>query len=315
MKSGFFFILVGLVLTACAAPQEPPLLLHTVELSPWSSPTPAPTQPPPEAERIDVVAPPTPSPRTHIIEKGEDLGGLALRYGVPLSEILAANPEIDPRMISIGTAIIIPSRTGEEPAPVMQASEAGVSISAPRCLLNGGGGLTCIAAVRSDEDAPVENISLNFVLLDGEGNEIDSELSFAPLNLLPAGASMPLLANFPGALPASFTVRADLSGALPGGNSSGRYLNHSLEGTSADIAPDGLSARVSGQVQLMPDQVDAATLWVLAVGYNQAGDVVCFRRWDDAGDLEAGQMRTFEFTLYSSIEKIERVEFLSEARP
>ncbi len=308
-------MLVCLVISACAAAPATPPTEPAVELTPWSSPTPAPTMPPPEPERIEVISPPTPSPRTHIIEKGEDLGGLALRYGIPLSDILAANPEIDPRMISIGTAIIIPSRTGGEPAPVMQASEAGVAISPPNCLLDGGGGLTCFAAVRSDEDAPVENISLNFILLDGEGNETDSELSYAPLNLLPAGASMPLLANFPGPLPASFSAWAELASALPGGNSSGRYLNHSLEGTSADIAPDGLSARVGGQIQLMPDQSDAATLWVLAVGYNQAGDVACFRRWEDAAGIEAGQARAFDFTLYSSIEKIERVEFLSEARP
>lgn len=315
MKSGLIPLLVCLVITACTAPPVTPPTAPTVELTPWSSPTPAPTQPQPESELIEVVSPPTPSPRTHIIEKGEDLGGLALRYGVPLSDILAANPEVDSRMISIGTAIIIPSESGEEAAPVMQASEAGVTIQPPHCLLDGGGGLTCFAAVRSDGDAPVENISLNFVLLDGDGNEIESGISFAPLNLLPVGASMPLLANFPGVLPASFSVRADLAGALPGGNSSGRYLSHSLEDISVDIASDDLSARVSGQVQLMPDQADAAILWVLAVGYNRVGDVVCFRRWEDAAGLEAGQARAFDFTVYSSIEKIERVEFISEARP
>jgi LysM repeat protein len=264
---------------------------------------------------VEPVALPTPEPRTHIIEKGEDLGGLALKYGISLAEIMAANPEIDPRMISIGTAIIIPSAVGEESETAPQAFEAGVSIKSPHCLLNAGGGLTCFSAVLNELDSPVENISLNFILLDADQNEITSQLSYAPLNLLPGGAAMPFLANFQGPMPSSYSIRANLAGALPGADSPERYLSHSLEGATAEIAADGLSARVTGQVQLAPDQANAGTTWVLAVGYNHNGDVICLRRWEDTAGIEAGQSRSFEFTIYSSLEKIERVEFLSESRP
>jgi LysM repeat protein len=315
MKFGLFTILFCLVLMACAAPPETPATLPITALTPWSSPTPAPTNPSAAPAEVEPVSLPTPEPRTHIIEKGEDLGGLALKYGVSLAEIMAANPAIDPRMISIGTAIIIPSAGGEATAAAPQASEAGVSIQPPHCLKNAGGDLTCFSAVQNDDEAPVENISLNFILLDADQNEIASQLSYAPLNLLPGGAVMPFLANFQEPLPSSYSTRADLAGALPGTGSPDRYLSYSLEGAMAEIAADGLSARVTGQVQLAPDQANAGTTWVLAVGYNRSGDVICFRRWEDTAGIEAGQSRPFEFTIYSSVEKIERVEFLSESRP
>ncbi|MHC1782685.1 MAG: LysM peptidoglycan-binding domain-containing protein [Anaerolineaceae bacterium] len=316
MKSWIHILSFSLLLSACTTPPSvTPTSLPIAALTPWSSPTPAAIIPSAAPVEVEPVSLPTLEPRTHIIEKGEDLGGLALKYGVSLAEIMAANPEIDPRMISIGTAIIIPSAASEESAAAPQAAEAGVSIQPPHCLLNAGGGLTCFSAVRNEHEAPVENISLNFILLDAEQNEITSQLSYAPLNLLPTGAAMPFLANFQGPLPSSYSIRADLAGALPGAGSPERYLNHSLEGASAEIAADGLSARVSGQVQLAPDQANAGTTWVLAVGYNRAGDVICLRRWEDTAGIEAGQGRTFEFTIYSSREKIERVEFLSESRP
>ncbi len=319
MKSWISLTLLSLFLTACsAAPAPTPLPTQPIAaLTPWSSPTPAPTQPPAPTVEIQSQPLPTAEPRTHVIAKGEDLGQLALKYGIPLADILAANPEIDPRMISIGTAIIIPSEGGDDTsaAPAAEPVEAGVSITPPHCLLTSSGGLTCFSAVINDRETPVENISLNFVLLDGGQNEVDAQLTYAPLNLLPGGAAMPFVANFPGPLPESYAVRANLAGAMPNANPGERYLNHSLEETSVEIAADGLSARVSGQVQLAAEQSDAAATWIVGIGYNRASDVICFRRWEDGAGIEAGTGRSFEFTLYSSVEKIDRVEFLSESRP
>jgi LysM repeat protein len=317
MKFWIAIFLPAVILAGCVAESTPTAVPAIAALTPWSSPTPAPTSPAEQAAQVEVQPLPTPEPRTHIIAKGEDLGGLALKYGVPLADILAANPDLDPRMISIGTAVIIPS-SGKDNATAPQTVDpgsAGVSIRPPHCLLNSGGGLTCFAEVKNEQDTPVENISLNFVLLDEGGNEISSQVTFAPLNLLPAGAAMPLAANFQGPLPKTYSVRADLAGALPASSGDGRYLNHTLADVKAEIAPDGFSAKVTGQVTVAADQADAATTWVLAVGYNAPGDIVSFRRWEDSAGIESGQGRAFELTLYSSVEKIARVEFLSESRP
>lgn len=310
-------IIVCFFLGACSStPQTEAATTPTiVELTPWVSPTPAPTVEIAPAEAVESIPLPTATPRTHIIEGGEDLGGLALRYQVPLSDILSANPDIDPRAISIGTAIIIPSATAEDSVGLPPVAISGLSVQPALCRADPAGGLSCLAAVKNGADAPVENISLNFILLDTGGSEVASELAYAPLNLLPAGATMPFQVSFSGPLPPTYSVRVDLAGALPGANAPGRYLNHTLEDSAADLASDGLSAQVHGRILLNGDQGDASIAWVLVVGYNASGEVAGFRRWEDSAGIEPGQSRDFNFTLYSAQGRIERVEFLSEVRP
>ncbi|MFC1639277.1 transglycosylase SLT domain-containing protein [Gemmatimonadota bacterium] len=73
---------------------------------------------PPE-ERVNFVA--------HRISRGETLGGLAQRYGVSLELLMAANPGILPRRLSIGQRLVIPLSTAARSNPG----------SAPRMLAAG----------------------------------------------------------------------------------------------------------------------------------------------------------------------------------
>ncbi|MGE9270100.1 MAG: LysM peptidoglycan-binding domain-containing protein [Verrucomicrobiales bacterium] len=52
----------------------------------------------------------------HVVAAGENLYRLALRYELPLEELLAANPEIDPRRLRVGQRVTIPL-----PEPTMLA--------------------------------------------------------------------------------------------------------------------------------------------------------------------------------------------------
>lgn len=47
--------------------------------------------------------------RSHVVNSGETLGTLAARYGVPISVILEANPDVDPQALSAGQVILIPA--------------------------------------------------------------------------------------------------------------------------------------------------------------------------------------------------------------
>jgi len=51
---------------------------------------------------------PTPTPRTHIVQPGETLLGIALRYGVTMRALQAANGISDPDHIEIGQVLVIP---------------------------------------------------------------------------------------------------------------------------------------------------------------------------------------------------------------
>lgn len=80
--------------------------------------TPAPAQPTPTPTSVPTPQPtPTrtpvpaalPSPGRYIVQPGDNLLGIALRYGITLDALLAANPSMqDPALISIGQELIIP---------------------------------------------------------------------------------------------------------------------------------------------------------------------------------------------------------------
>lgn len=314
MKSWISLLSIGLFLSACAA-EVSPTPQPIVVLTPWTSPTPAPTSTPPPAAEIIPQPVSSPTPRTHAIAPGEDLGSLALKYNVPLGDLLAANPDIDPRMISIGTAIIIPSIGGDTPETVPQADEAGLTIQPAHCASTVDGGLTCFSQVDNDQETPVENVSLVFRILDNDQTEIANQTVFAPLNLIHPGASIPFSVNFLPPLPRLYSVQVTLASALTNVSLNSRYLNTSIEKTVVEISPDGNSALVSGDILVAPDQGDALTTWVLVTAYNSAGEVVGLRRWEDIAGIEAGQSRSFQIRVYSSAEKIETVSILSESRP
>lgn len=65
----------------------------------------------------------------HVVAEGDTLSGLAVAYGLELSALLAANASMDPDMISIGQAIILPVETPALllAAANMQASEEPVA--------------------------------------------------------------------------------------------------------------------------------------------------------------------------------------------
>ena len=51
---------------------------------------------------------PTPTPFKHVIQSGDTLYGLALKYNVSLDRLVSANPGLDTSMISVGTEVTIP---------------------------------------------------------------------------------------------------------------------------------------------------------------------------------------------------------------
>ena len=61
----------------------------------------------------------TPEPYIeHVIQEGEFVITIASRYGIDTDDIIAANPGLDPRFISVGDVLIIPiSGALFEPTP------------------------------------------------------------------------------------------------------------------------------------------------------------------------------------------------------
>ena len=319
--------LTGLILTFTAGCQaasvSPPALdvtpspVRAGSFTPFRTITPSltathPTQTPPTSTPLPTA---TPTPRTHVVKAGEDMSGIALRYRVPLADLKTANPTINPRLMKIGTVLIIPGTgpvlTGEAPSTVTPQP---VSISTANCTPDLPGGAWCFVIVRNQSGAPAVNVTLRLRLLDASGKQIAQQDISMPLDLLPAGSSLPLAAHFPPPLAGEVQVVAQITSALPASAAAEHYPRIQVSSPQIEIAADRLSAQARGKVELAAEQGEPTLLILLAVAYDGNGGVVGLRRLDSQAPPRAGQPVDFQIQVYSLGSPIERVEVFAEAR-
>ena len=255
---------------------------------------------------------PTPTPDTYTVVKGDTLSSIAQRLGISLEALLAANPGVSPTALSVGTKLVIP--TGKPVPGEATPTPAPLPLQQARCWPESTGGLWCLALAQNDYAETLENLSAQFALLDSSGQELASQIVYGLLDILPTGASMPLVAHFAAPVQADANVRVQVLTAirlLPGDT---RYLPVSLENTLVSMDASGRAARVTGRV-VLTGTGKASTLWVLATAYEAAGNVVGVRRWESPAAWTANSPVSFDFQVYSVGPGIARVEFLAEARP
>lgn len=302
----------------CAAPANTavvsPTATHAVQIVPYSSATPQPTKTPAVQAQPTVDLVPSPTPFVHEVVQGDTLLAIALQYGVQVDAILAANPGIDPRILSIGTQIVIPlGEDGQVALPT--ARPLPVTLGEPACLPTLTEDLWCYVLAENSLDQPVESVSAQFALVDEKGEPAASLSASPPLNLIPPGSSLPLLAYFTGPLAQNLLPIASLETAFPGRELDQRYVPVLMDVQATEISADGLSAQITGTLRLSIEGNQASEVRVAAVAYAGNDAVAGVRIWEDLEGLPAGQSRSFTLTVYTMGEKIERVEVFSEARP
>jgi 5'-nucleotidase/UDP-sugar diphosphatase len=104
---GILVVIVGLV-AACGGSATP-------TPAPTDAPTPAPTDvfvPTAEPAATETPAPAaTPVAGTrYVVKKGDTMWMIAQDHGISLADLRAANPDVDPRSMRIGTVLIIPGQ-------------------------------------------------------------------------------------------------------------------------------------------------------------------------------------------------------------
>ena len=317
MRRFAFLIALLLGLTACVVPGGNGSKPDLVPATPFGSPRPyqtatrVPTQtliPP----LIEVVLP-SPTPFTYTVIAENTLSGIAARFDVRLDDLIAANPGISPNALPVGTILNIPlgGNTSGEPTP----TPVPLAIRQARCWPTADGGGWCFALVQNDYAEMIENLSVQFTLLDGSGQEIGSQVAFALLNILPAGRTMPVAVFFPAPVPADAAPRAQILSAIRLPADDTRYLPIALQNVLVSVDWAGRTAQVAGQA--MPLMLDGQvnTLWILGVAYDAQGDVVGLRRWESTTPVAGGVSLPFDFTVSSLGPPIDRVDLLVEARP
>ena len=298
-----------LLLTSCApATLEP----SSAALTPYLTLTPSPTAAPiSQGEAADTPLP-SPTPFTYTIQAGDTMGELAQKFGVPLDALIAANPNVSPNAMPVGATLRIPA---DENNPTGEATPTPVpfAITQVQCHPTLDGGMWCFALARNDSADALENLSARLSLLSADGEVVAAQVAILPLNVLPPHASLPLTVFFPPPVPADASPRAQILSATILPPNDPRYLNASLLNPLTEIASDGRTARVMGQISLPAGSAPAQTVWVVAVAYDAAGRVVGFRRWEGMG--VGGGSLPFDLTVASLGSRVTRVELFIEARP
>jgi len=253
--------------------------------------------------------------------------GIALRYGLSLEALKTANPQVNPYFMGVGTQLLIPlTPTSVTPTPTPQQTAAQASSSTPApsstpfvnlqtdCYRDAIGGVTCFVLAQNQSGKPLENLTAQ-VTLNGTSTEYSqTQGAILPLNLLPAGAQLPLVAYFQPPTPAKFTATAQVDFWLPVPDGDARYLGTNLADLQTEMSADASYAAVRGQVTLADPTERASSIWLLATAFTQDGRVVGIRRWEAPQPIPVGQAVPFSFTIYSMGPEIARVEVSAEAR-
>jgi LysM repeat protein len=271
----------------------------------FTSPTPSPT--------ITL----TPTPLMYEVQTGDDMYSIAFRFRISPEALMTANPTVNPRAMSVGTNLLIPvtpmpAATQTQvmtlsPTPTMPFR----TLQEPDCYPDALGGLWCFVLVINREDGALENVSGLVTLAQGE--DLRQEDAIMPLNLLPAGGALPLIAYFEPPISAGYTVTTEIPFYLPVMPDDQRYLPISIAEQSVEFRQDGKVAVVTGEITGADGQSKAEYLWVHATAFDEVGHVVAARRWEAELPLTSGEPLKFSINLYSLGGPIERVDVLAEA--
>jgi LysM repeat protein len=257
---------------------------------------------------------PTPTPFAYTIQRGDTISSIALKFGVSMDDLLAANPEVSPNAMSVGQVIDIPSNPGNpsgEPTP----TPAAFTIQQIECYPTADQGMWCFVLVHNDFPDFMENVSAQVTLVDKNNTTLASQTALLPLNILPPNTSLPLMVFFPPEIPPDAKPQVQVLTAIRLLPNDERYLPATINSTLVQVNADGRSARLNGQVLLPAHANSARRVWVTATAHDNAGRVVGVRRWESNAGLSPGGNLPFEFMVFSLGGRIERVEFAVEARP
>lgn len=299
-------------MTACA-PARTLSVTQSADLIPFVTSTQSPSQTP-EPLVAGETPLPSPTPFTYTIRSGDSISSVALKFGVSMDDLQAANPEISPNAMSIGQVIKIPSNPENlsgEPTP----TPVPFNVQQIQCYPTADKGMWCFILAHNNYSDFMENVSAQVTLVDPNGAMLASQTALLPLNILPPNDSLPLSVFFLPEIPYNAKPQVQILTAIRLLPNDQRYIPATITNTLVQVNEDGRSANIRGMVFSQSQDRVASQVWVAATAYDEAGRVVGVRRWEWANGLAAGGSLPFEFMISSLGGKIERVEFAVEARP
>ncbi len=258
----------------------------------------------------------TPTPFTHVLAANETIYSLAYTYNLAVNDILAVNPQITPKALSVGTEIKIPyigtPQAEKSTVESVISAPLALTVSLAKCTGTTEGGLWCVAQVENPLGQSANGITLTFTLKDGDGQTVDEQTVPALLNLLAPGDKLPVNAYFGSTIPSGYQVQVALKTALP--VEEGGALSTPVEIKVNSIDPHGREATVSAVIPVQKADSGVESVWVALIAYDQSGSIVGLRRLEYPAVTQGDEGHAIKVSVYSGSSDIAKVEVLGEAQ-
>lgn len=323
-------VLAGFVFSAACAveieylptktPLPDPTMIETPEI-PVETMSSATASPEPSAT-LSPTPTATPEPVTFTVGEKDDMFSIALYYGIPLEALKTANPSVNPNAMGVGTVLQIPltptpKPTSDPSKPTSQATSETSPLkltSEARCYPDAFGGARCLVLLTNEGQERLENPAIGFRLKNVDGSNVAEMIVSAPLNLMPAGVTLPVYAYFPAPVPEDVQVEAWVDSWLPTMPEDERYAAVTIDKQQIVYENDDRSAFVSGELSVDTQGRQIASVWLLAVAYDADGNPLGLRRWETSLPISDPGKMPFETIVYSMAGPIASVELFAEAR-
>jgi LysM repeat protein len=269
----------------------------------------------PPATPVIIASPtPTPTPFTHIVQRGETLIGIAIRYGLSLDALQKANPTVSAQFLSVGAALIIPA---SDDVAVIRAASAPtplpVQFGEPACYPQATGALICAVVARNPGAATLEALSARVTLAGADGLPLAEAVALPALDVLPPGSATPLLARFAPPLVSYAAVGVTPLTAFPLADVTSRLVPVLIRTVGASATGQGWTS--SGEV-VNESALAAARVRLTLVLWTETGAVAGLQQLDLDPALAPGEARKFVLTAASLAgPQAVRAEVLAEGRP
>ena len=139
----------------------------------------------------------TASPVVYIVQTGDTLLDIALRFGVGLEALRAANTNADLTLLSVGQTLIIPS-TPEQSVIEPQASPTPLTlvVQPPTCYRTGADTTLCLGKIENPQDTAAGRVAVEVRLLRPGGETPLVEIATIEQALIPPDEFAPYRAFF-----------------------------------------------------------------------------------------------------------------------
>lgn len=220
---------------------------------------------------------PTPMPRLYVIQEGDTLLDIALRHGISLEALRAANAASDLTLLQVGQAIILPEPTQESPAVTQAAAHASATpmalvVQPPACYPTRVETTLCLGRVDNPQPDNAGRVVVEVRLLRPGGETPLVEIATIEQSLIPSGGFAPYRAIFE-------TRWSDFMGASAVLLSADAALDSSIRTLSVE---NQRIDRVDGSFQISAELVnhaddDVQPLRAVVTLQSQSGEVIGYR--------------------------------------